>query len=296
MTNPAVADHEGVEAVINALDTMLDGVTSIDKPREGCIGFFLPDYNRVDEAGEKAIALIRRLEAERDEWERIRSDPAAVHLNMLRGSIAKPSLINMLHLEGDEAVRKWYAAEEAWDSGWLRPDGRPQPVESDREPSREVVVDAKIAFLTEAARYFERRPTGGEDSAHWANVFNAKNCRETAELLRALQSRAARWEKAARAVTAEWMSEAAPSEPSCGGEASAEPSHPKSEPSELEAARATISALKSQNAGLVKALEDVANICVRAEGRFVRDDVDALIRARSALEAHRAATGQDGGE
>ncbi|KFB11060.1 hypothetical protein [Nitratireductor basaltis] len=36
-------------------------------------------------------------------------------------------------------------------------------------------------FLMKAALYFEQRPTKGEDSAHWANVYNAKNCREVAE-------------------------------------------------------------------------------------------------------------------
>jgi hypothetical protein len=41
----------------------------------------------------------------------------------------------------------------------------------------------EVAFLTEAARYFETRPTGGEDAAHWSNVFNAKNCREAANTL-----------------------------------------------------------------------------------------------------------------
>ena len=41
----------------------------------------------------------------------------------------------------------------------------------------------EVAFLTEAARYFETRPTGGEDAAHWSNVFNAKNCREAADTL-----------------------------------------------------------------------------------------------------------------
>lgn len=35
---------------------------------------------------------------------------------------------------------------------------------------------ASVAFLNEAASYFEKRPTNGEDMAHWANVFNAKNC------------------------------------------------------------------------------------------------------------------------
>lgn len=46
-------------------------------------------------------------------------------------------------------------------------------------------------FLMKAALYFEQRPTKGEDSAHWANVYNAKNCREVAgqygELLEALK-------------------------------------------------------------------------------------------------------------
>jgi hypothetical protein len=41
----------------------------------------------------------------------------------------------------------------------------------------------EVAFLTEAARYFETRPTGGEDAAHWSNVFNAKNCRKAADTL-----------------------------------------------------------------------------------------------------------------
>lgn len=42
-------------------------------------------------------------------------------------------------------------------------------------------------FLETAAKYFEGRPTHGEDSAHWANFFNAKNCRTIAALLIRLQ-------------------------------------------------------------------------------------------------------------
>lgn len=42
------------------------------------------------------------------------------------------------------------------------------------------MTDADVRFLEEAARYFERRPTNGEDSAHWANVHNARRCREIA--------------------------------------------------------------------------------------------------------------------
>jgi hypothetical protein len=44
-------------------------------------------------------------------------------------------------------------------------------------------ADADAVFLLEAARYFERRPTGGEDRAHWSNVYNAENCRRIAARL-----------------------------------------------------------------------------------------------------------------
>jgi hypothetical protein len=50
------------------------------------------------------------------------------------------------------------------------------------------LAEASKAFLTEAARYFEARPTGGEDAAHWSNVFNAKNCREAAALIERLSA------------------------------------------------------------------------------------------------------------
>lgn len=38
-------------------------------------------------------------------------------------------------------------------------------------------------FLEDCAQYFESRPTGGEDLAHWANTSNAENCRKAAALL-----------------------------------------------------------------------------------------------------------------
>lgn len=41
------------------------------------------------------------------------ADPAAVHLNMLRGSIAKPSLRSLLHLYGEEALATYAAGEKA---------------------------------------------------------------------------------------------------------------------------------------------------------------------------------------
>jgi len=44
-------------------------------------------------------------------------------------------------------------------------------------------TDKDIAFLLEAARYFEKRPTNGEDAAHWSNVANAASCRRIAASL-----------------------------------------------------------------------------------------------------------------
>lgn len=44
-------------------------------------------------------------------------------------------------------------------------------------------LDLHIDFLNETARYFENRPTEGEDRAYWANVFNAENCRKIAQIL-----------------------------------------------------------------------------------------------------------------
>lgn len=43
--------------------------------------------------------------------------------------------------------------------------------------------DTDSKFLLEAARYFESRPTNGEDKAHWSNVYNAENCRRIAASL-----------------------------------------------------------------------------------------------------------------
>ncbi len=47
---------------------------------------------------------------------------------------------------------------------------------------------AHITWLEEAARYFENRSTGGEDRAHWANVYNAENCRKIATALSAQEA------------------------------------------------------------------------------------------------------------
>lgn len=37
-------------------------------------------------------------------------------------------------------------------------------------------IEAAIAWLNEAEKYFSNRPTKGEDSAHWSNVANSACC------------------------------------------------------------------------------------------------------------------------
>jgi hypothetical protein len=46
--------------------------------------------------------------------------------------------------------------------------------------------ESAVAFMTEAARYFGNRDTGGEDSAFWSNVANQKNCEDIAALISSL--------------------------------------------------------------------------------------------------------------
>ena len=41
----------------------------------------------------------------------------------------------------------------------------------------------EIVWLREAASYFANRPTGGEDAAHWANVYNAESANKLADRL-----------------------------------------------------------------------------------------------------------------
>lgn len=46
--------------------------------------------------------------------------------------------------------------------------------------------DANLKFLEDAAKFFENRPTGGDDMAFWANVVNADICRGIAIRMEAL--------------------------------------------------------------------------------------------------------------
>jgi hypothetical protein len=53
----------------------------------------------------QAAERISALSSERDEWKAVLADPVAVHLNMLRGGIAKPSIRNIIHLYGADELR-----------------------------------------------------------------------------------------------------------------------------------------------------------------------------------------------
>lgn len=50
--------------------------------------------------------------------------------------------------------------------------------------SNPITMDDALKFLGAVAKYFENRTTAGEDSNHWANVYNADNCRRIADLLK----------------------------------------------------------------------------------------------------------------
>ena len=70
----------------------------------------------------------------------------------------------------------------------LQPVSNPYKFDATQPLSNPQRFDAEIAWLKEAARYFSNRPTGGEDAAHWSNVYNAENANKIASRLDALIS------------------------------------------------------------------------------------------------------------
>lgn len=60
--------------------------------------------------------------------------------------------------------------------------------------------DGLVAWLEGAATYFEKRPTNDEDRAHWANVFNAENCRKATARIAHLEVEIVHWKKQAGAA------------------------------------------------------------------------------------------------
>ena len=51
------------------------------------------------------------------------------------------------------------------------------------QPGEVITKLDAIFFLDECAKYFEHRPTHGEDRVYWANIYNAENCRKIMKLL-----------------------------------------------------------------------------------------------------------------
>ena len=72
-------------------------------------------------------------------------------------------------------------------------DGRPQ-MTSKTEKEKIMTPQAAITFLEAASRYFEKRPTKGEDAAVWSNATNAANCKAVAKLVHDLSKTAKRFE------------------------------------------------------------------------------------------------------
>ena len=54
---------------------------------------------------------------------------------------------------------------------------------SESRATRAIKAKTAQEFLEQAARYFQKRSTGGEDMAHWSNVTNSENCRAIADLI-----------------------------------------------------------------------------------------------------------------
>jgi len=53
--------------------------------------------------------------------------------------------------------------------------------------NHQITPDAAVNWLREAQRYFSKRPTNGEDRAHWSNVYNAENAGKIADLIASLR-------------------------------------------------------------------------------------------------------------
>jgi hypothetical protein len=69
-------------------------------------------------------------------------------------------------------------------------------------PDNDPGVLARVKFLHEMAAYFEGLPAA-EDRAHWANVYNAKNCRDIATYLESISAPVEDEEKVCREILAD---------------------------------------------------------------------------------------------
>jgi len=72
-------------------------------------------------------------------------------------------------------------------------DGTKARIKSGLNAALEVLAASKgvglgmADFLDDMAAYFDKAPTNGEDKTHWANVYNAANCRKAAAFIRAAE-------------------------------------------------------------------------------------------------------------
>lgn len=63
-----------------------------------------------------------------------------------------------------------------------------QAIEGEVKDENAMIDSKKIkTFLLECEKYFAKRDTGGEDKAHWANVFNAENCKTAVDYISAVE-------------------------------------------------------------------------------------------------------------
>lgn len=98
-------DEWSIDALHGHMEHLFGEEDEFSKASADAIGWCL-------ERIEALTAENARLTAEAEQLQTALADPQAVHLGMLSGGIAKPSLRNMLHLNGDNALKIWDEAVE----------------------------------------------------------------------------------------------------------------------------------------------------------------------------------------
>ncbi len=94
------------------------------------------------------------------------SSPASLREVIAKAIFEEPTLT------GDGPRRHWRDLACHHREGWLK--------DADR------VLVGMAEWAREAGRYFDKRPTGGEDCTFWANVYNAENANKVAAFLETL--------------------------------------------------------------------------------------------------------------
>lgn len=108
LTTPSTPDRIGKDAVREASIKLAYAAGALNAATDGQEAIRLKRQAVLDSLKDVAAALSATPAQPVDETERLReviADPNAVHVNMLRGSIAKPSIAQFIHLYGEDAVR-----------------------------------------------------------------------------------------------------------------------------------------------------------------------------------------------